>query len=159
MEDASAIFEGYAQDPDVTRYMTWKPYKNIRETKTFIKACQELWKTGKDFAYSIILRENDKLIGMIALHPLKLKIEVGYGLARPFWGKGYMTEALRAVIDWALAQPDIFRVQAFCDVDNFGSARVMEKAGMEREGTLRRYVLHPNISDEPREVYLYAVVK
>jgi len=50
-------------------------------------------------------------------------------------------------------------VQAFCDVDNLGSARVMENAGMQREGLLRRYVLHPNISDVPRDVYLYAVVK
>jgi len=90
---------------------------------------------------------------------MNLKVEVGYGLARPYWGKGYMTEVLRTVIDWAFTQPDIFRVQAFCDVDNLGSARVMEKAGMVCEGTLRRYVLHPNISDEPRDVYLYAIVK
>ena len=63
------------------------------------------------------------------------------------------------MIDWALEQPEIFRIQAVCDVENIGSARVMEKAGMEREGTLRRYVLHPNISDEPRDVYMYAIVK
>jgi ribosomal-protein-alanine N-acetyltransferase len=96
---------------------------------------------------------------MFGLHPMNLKIEVGYALARPYWGKGYMTEVLRAVIDWSLAQPHIFRVQAFCDVDNLGSARVMEKAGMTREGLLRRYVLHPNINDEPRDAYMYAVVK
>ena len=90
---------------------------------------------------------------------MNLKIEVGYALARPYWGKGYMTEVLCAVIDWAFTQPDIFRVQAFCDVDNLGSARVMEKAGMQREGTLRRYVLHPNLSDEPRDAYMYAIVK
>ena len=90
---------------------------------------------------------------------MKLKVEVGYALARPYWGKGYMTETLRAMINLAFTQLDIFRVQAFCDVDNLGSARVMEKAGMQREGLLRRYVLHPNISDEPRDVYLYAIVK
>lgn len=159
MEDAPAIFEGYAQDPEVTRYLTWKPHQNIRETEQFLLACGQLWRTGKDFAYAITVKEEDKLIGMIALHPMKLKSEVGYGLARPYWGKGYMTEALCIVIDWALTQPGIFRVQAFCDVDNIGSARVMEKAGMQREGLLRRYVLHPNISDEPRDVYLYAIVK
>ncbi len=70
-----------------------------------------------------------------------------------------MTEILRTVIDWAFTQSEIFRVQAFCDLENPASARVMEKAGMAREGLLRRYVLHPNISDEPRDVYLYAVVK
>jgi RimJ/RimL family protein N-acetyltransferase len=159
IEDAPAIFEGYAQDPEVTRYLTWKPHKNIRESEEFLHACGQLWRAEKDFAYAITLKGDDKLIGMFALHPMNLKIEVGYALARPHWGKGYTTEILRAMIEWVLGQPDIFRVQAFCDVDNIGSARVMEKAGMEREGLLRRYVLHPNISDEPRDVYLYAIVK
>ena len=159
MEDAPAIFEGYAQDLEVTRHLTWKPHQNIRETEEFLLACGQLWRTGKDFAYAITIKGDDKLIGMFGLHPMKLKLEVGYALAQPYWGKGYMTEVLRSVIDWALAQPDIFRVQAFCDVDNLGSARVMEKAGMQREGLLRRYVLHPNISDEPRDVYLYAIVR
>ena len=159
MEDATSIFEGYAQDPEVTRYLVWKPHKNIQETEQFLLACGQLWRTEKDFAYAITLKENGHLIGMFGLHPMKLKIEVGYALARLFWGKGYMTEVLRAVIEWALAQPDIFRVQAICDVENIGSARVMEKAGMTREGLLRRYVLHPNISDEPRDAYIYANVK
>jgi hypothetical protein len=53
----------------------------------------------------------------------------------------------------------IFRVWALCDVDNLASARVMEKVGMQREGILRRWILHPNLSDEPRDVYCYSVVK
>lgn len=159
IDDASVIFEAYAQDPHVTRYLVWKPHKNIRETEQFLLACGQLWRTGKDFAYAITLKEHDRLIGMFGLHPMNLKIEVGYALARPYWNKGYMTEALCAVIEWAFAQPDIFRVQAICDVENIASARVMEKAGMAREGLLRRYVLHPNTSDEPRDAYIYAVVK
>ncbi|MBU0510196.1 MAG: GNAT family N-acetyltransferase, partial [Chloroflexi bacterium] len=149
MEDAPVIFETYAQDPEVTRYLVWKPHKNLQETEQFLLACGELWRTGKDFAYAITLKDMETLIGMFGLHPMNLKLEVGYALARPYWGKGYMTEALRAVIDWAFAQPEIYRVQAICDVENIGSARVMEKADMAREGLLRRYVLHPNISAEP----------
>lgn len=159
MDDAPVIFDAYAQDPEVTRYLVWKPHKSIYETEQFLSACEQLWRTGKDFAYAITLEEDGSLIGMFGLHPMHLKLEVGYALARPFWGKGYMTEILRTVIDWAFAQPDIYRVQAICDVENIASARVMEKAGMTREGLLRRYILHPNISDEPRDAYLYAVVK
>jgi len=159
LDDAPVIFEAYAQDPEVTRYLVWRPHTNIQETEQFLSACEELWKTGKDFAYAVTIKENQTLIGMFGLHPMNLKVEVGYGLARPHWGKGYMTEALRAMIEWAFAQLSIFRVQAICDVENIGSARVMEKAGMTREGLLQRYVLHPNISDEPRDVYLYAIVK
>lgn len=159
LRDAPVIFESYAQDPEVTRFLIWNPHQNIRETEQFLARCQELWQSGDDFAYAIALKGTDHLIGMFGLHPMQLKVEVGYALARPYWGKGYMTEALCAVIDWALSQPDIFRVQAFCDVENIGSSRVMEKAGMQQEGLLRRYVLHPNISNEPRDAFLYAVVR
>lgn len=119
----------------------------------------QLWQSGRDYAYAITLKENGSLIGMFGLHPMKMKVEVGYALARPHWGKGYTTEVLRKVIEWAFTQPEMYRVQAFCDMENLASARVMEKAGMTREGLLRRYVLHPNISAEPRDAYLYAIVK
>jgi len=70
-----------------------------------------------------------------------------------------MTEVVRAVSDWALAQSEIHRVWAVCDVDILASARVMEKAGMEREGRLRRWALPPNISATPRDSLCYARVK
>ncbi|MGH6943752.1 MAG: GNAT family N-acetyltransferase, partial [Geminicoccaceae bacterium] len=82
-----------------------------------------------------------------------------YVLARPFWGRGYMTEAVRALIRAALADPWIFRVWAFCDVENLASARVMEKAGMSFEGRLRRWTVHPNVGPEPRDVLCYAKVR
>jgi [ribosomal protein S5]-alanine N-acetyltransferase len=159
LDDAPVIFEAYGRDPEVTRYLVWKPHRTVQETYQFLMACEELWRTGKDFAYAITVKGDDRVVGMFGLHPMRLKLEVGYTLARPYWGKGYMTEALLTVIDWAFTQPEIYRVQAFCDVENIASARVMEKAGMSREGLLRRYVLHPNISDEPRDAYIYAVVK
>jgi RimJ/RimL family protein N-acetyltransferase len=81
---------------------------------------------------------------------------VGYVIARAEWGKGYATEALRAVIEDGLAQPEITRVAAVCDVENLASARVMEKASMVKEGILVRHMVHPNISDEPRDVYSYS---
>lgn len=159
MEDAPVIFDSYAQDPEVMRYLVWKPHQTVQETYQFLNACEELWQTGKDFAYAIALKVEGKLIGMFGFHPMKVKVEVGYVLARPYWGKGYMTDVLRAVIEWAFTQPEICRVQAICDVENVSSSRVMEKAGMIREGLLRRYVLHPNISAEPRDAYMYAIVK
>ena len=70
-----------------------------------------------------------------------------------------MTEVVRAVADWALAQPEVHRVWAVCDVDNLASARVLEKAGMECEGRLRRWFLHPNVSAAPRDCWCYARVK
>ena len=133
--------------------------KHVGETEDFLRRCLDVWAKGTNFPFALTLKENNQLVGMLEIHTKWFKLEIGYGMARAHWDKGYMTEALCAVIDWAFTQPDVYRVQALCDVDNIGSARVMEKAGMTREGLLRRYVLHPNISDEPRDAYLYAIVK
>jgi RimJ/RimL family protein N-acetyltransferase len=67
-----------------------------------------------------------------------------------------MTESITALIAWALKQKEVFRIWAVCDVDNKASARVMEKAGMQREGILN-VVGPPNISPEPRDSYCYAI--
>ena len=70
-----------------------------------------------------------------------------------------MTEALSEVVRWGLGQPAIWRIGDVCDVDNLRSARVMEKAGMTREGVLRRWIAHPNISNEPRDCFVFAKVR
>lgn len=96
---------------------------------------------------------------MIDVRPQGQRVEIGYVLARAFWNHGYITEAAQAMVDWALRQPEIFRVWAVCDVDNVASSRVLEKIGMRREGVLRRWIIHPNMSAEPRDCYCYAITK
>ena len=157
--DAPAIFSAYAQDPEVTRYMTWRPHKNVEETYKVLELMLMLWEAGESYSYVITLKDSDSAIGMIAMHPHGYKVEIGYVLARMYWSKGYLTEAARTVTNWLLEQPEIHRVYATCDVDNPASARVMEKVGMVREGLLRKYNIHPNISDVPRDCYMYAIVK
>ena len=80
-------------------------------------------------------------------------------LARPFWRRGLMTEALAEVARWAMGQPEIWRIGAVCDTENLASARVMEKSGMIREGVLQRWMLHPNVSLEPRDCFSYALTR
>jgi RimJ/RimL family protein N-acetyltransferase len=85
--------------------------------------------------------------------------EIGYVLTRRYWGRGYVTEAAKAVVDWAGSLDSIFRVWAICDLENIGSARVLEKVGMERDGIVRRWIMHPNVSAEPRDCYMYSKVR
>jgi ribosomal-protein-alanine N-acetyltransferase len=159
LSDAQAIFSSYAQDPQVTRYLVWRPHKDVQETERFLAACVAGWGREFEFPWVITLKESGELIGMVALRIREDKADVGYVIARRWWGKGLATEALCPVVEWGLAQPSIYRVWAMCDVDNAASARVLEKVGMKREGLLRRSTLHPNVSDEPRDSYCYAVVK
>jgi ribosomal-protein-alanine N-acetyltransferase len=70
-----------------------------------------------------------------------------------------MTEALVGVAHWALNRDDIWRIGDVCDVENRASARVMEKAGMTREGLLQRWIIHPNVSAEPRDCFSFAKVR
>lgn len=156
--DAAAIFATYAQDPEVARYVTWRPHRSTKDTRAYLRDCAEGWDKSGPFTWAITLRENGRLMGTIELRPLGHRVEVGYVLGRAWWGRGFMTEVMRAVTDWALAQPDIYRVWAVCDVDNRASARVLEKAGLEREGMLRRWAL-ANVSAVPRDCWCYARVK
>jgi RimJ/RimL family protein N-acetyltransferase len=159
LADAESIFREYAQDPEVTKFVSWRAHANLDETREYVRMCLLAWDIGKAFHWVIERSENKQVIGMVIARVAGEKWELGYVLARPYWGRGYMTEALRALIAWALKQKHIFRVWAVCDVDNIASARVMEKAGMQREGTLKRWSVHPNLSAEPRDSYCYAIVK
>jgi RimJ/RimL family protein N-acetyltransferase len=122
-----------------------------------MSAIDQGWAGGGPFTWAIVLRDRGRLAGMIDRRPQGPRVELGYG--REYWRRGYMTEVVRAVSEWALAQPEVDWVWAVCDVDNLASARVMEKAGMAREGRLRRWSVHPNISATPRDFWCYARVK
>jgi RimJ/RimL family protein N-acetyltransferase len=170
IEDADAIYHGWATDPECTRYLTWQPHTSVQQTVDFLQrvvagvvhrgggklqAAEADSEMGQPWV--LTTREDGTIIGMIDLRLRGQTADLGYVLARRAWGKGYATEAARAVIDAAFALlPQVYRVWATCDVDNPASARVMEKASMQREGMLRRYVVHPNISPEPRDAYMYA---
>ncbi len=158
-EDAKHIFTNYAQDPEVTRYLSWKPAKSLADSEHRVQDRILAWRRGNICLWSIIEADRDLLIGAIELRLKDHIANAGYVMARSEWGKGYATEALRAVIDAGLALPEVYGVAAVCDVENLASARVMEKAGMVREGILRRYMVHPNIAQEPRDVFSYAITK
>ena len=159
LTDAVASFEEYAHDLEVTKYLTWRPNQNIKETIAFLNGCLARWESGEELSWGITHKDNDRLIGMVACRVRGHAADIGYVLARSYWHRGYVTEAARAVVEWAANLAPIFRVWAVCDTANEASARVLEKVGMTREGILRRWILHPNISAEPRDCYVYSKVR
>lgn len=165
VSDAQTIFQRYAQDREVTRFLTWAPHTSVDQTRAFLAEAEQAWREGKKFPWLLIERQTDCVLGMIELRMDQRpdadgrRAEVGYVLARDAWGKGYMTEALRAVIDLALCEERLSRIWATCDVENRASARVLEKAGMVVEGQLRRHAVHPNLGSDPRDSLIYAIVR
>ena len=155
VEDAAAIFNSYGQDAEVTRYLTWRPHTSIEDTDSFVQMCL---RAHTSQTYMIVAKATGEVIGVFDLRmPGKMRVEFGYALARPHWGQGLMTEALVEVTSWALNQPSIWRIGAVAE--HIGSIRVMEKAGLQREGILRRWLVHPNTSDDPRDCVSYAATR
>jgi len=156
--DVDAIFDSYAQDEEVARYLIWRPHRRRSETRAYVDRCiatpSEVERT-----YILAGREDKVVRGAFALRQrAPHRLDCGYVLARRWWRQGLMTEVLTEITASALRQSSVFRIGAMCDVENIGSARVLEKSGFVREGLLRRWLIHPNISDEPRDCYSYAHV-
>ena len=173
-EDASSIFERYASDPDVTKYLPWRPHRDVDETRTFLSRLLRAMEDGWTGAWTIESKDDRRILGLASFtiesarygdflstveERQNYKLIIGFHLARSEWGQGYATEAAGELVGWGLRQCQVFRIWTVCDVDNVASARVLEKLGMTREGILRRWSIHPNISPEPRDFYCYALVK
>lgn len=158
-EDAIDMFEKWANDKDVTYYLTWRPHSTLEQSQAAIARAIAAWKDETRFPYMIVLKETGEVMGMIDPRIEGHRVGIGYVIGRAYWGKGYMPEATQAIIDWAFQQPTIYRVYATTDVENIASQRVLEKVGMQCEGTLRKYISHPNISDIPRDSYMFAITK
>ena len=157
--DAAVLFSAYTNDPAVSRYMMWVPHESVGTTETFIAECMSAAERGTRLPYVLIEHGGREPIGMLEARPSAHKVDLGYVLSPEFWGRGYMPEAISGFTEIALALPEVFRVQAFCDVENRLSQRALEKSGFSREGRHERFVVHPNLSAEPRTCYMYAKCK
>ncbi len=155
-EDAESIFAGYAQDPDVTRYLSWAPHASVEETREFLERCEDSWSEGSSYPWVITLVDDDDAVGMIELRPDDPRDSVGFVLARELWGHGYVTEALRAVLHLACTDVGMERVGACCHIGNRASARVMEKAGMKQVSRGGCAGMYPNAGEQPEESFFYS---
>lgn len=156
--DAEGIFNTYAQDTELTRYLTWTPHKDIEETHDFVSRVKRNWDLGTEYAFMIVPKETGKLIGCIGSTIKGGKAHGGYVLAQPFWGQGYTTEAFQGLIPQLFSIRGIHRVEAICATENIGSARVMQKAGLTHEGILKHYLMFPYFG-EAKDVHMYGLTK
>ncbi|MCR4850631.1 MAG: GNAT family N-acetyltransferase [Lachnospiraceae bacterium] len=139
-EDAEEMFNNWASDPEVTRFLTWQPHSGLEVTESILTEWISRYEDGGYFNWVMEYKQSGSVIGNISVVRLYEDIEaadIGYCMSRSFWGQGLMSEALRGVMDYLFDVVGLNRVAACHDVNNPRSGRVMEKAGMIQEGILK----------------------
>ena len=157
--DAPAIFHTFASDPEVTRYLSWAPHQTLEDAHAAMEGRLARLEDSSELSWIVSSAEGGDVMGAISIWPQGHQRELGFGLGRASWGQGFMTEGGRAILEWAFSVDEVHRVWAGCDVENVASVRVLERIGMQREGLLRRFGIHPNVSDQPRDCYMYSRVR
>lgn len=157
-EDCRDVY-AYASDPAVARYVTWDAHRSLADAEAFVETVIKDYQQGEAAPWGLVCKADGRLVGtggVMDWQPQYGRIELAYALARPYWGQGLMTEAVRAILEFGFKVLGVNRIQAYCMVENEGSARVMEKCGMIREGYLRQYT---RIKGIYRDLFLYAILR
>ncbi|MCY3867052.1 MAG: GNAT family protein [Chloroflexi bacterium] len=126
--------------------------------ENFVEQAREGWRQDEAYVFAIIEKASDKFAGCMGLHPVPAhhRAEVGYWIGLPFWGRGLATAALRLIIHFGFETLRLNRIAAGHFPQNPASGRVMQKANMRFEGTLRGALLH---RDEYKDEARYAILR
>ncbi len=157
--DAPAIFN-YAQNPEVTQFTGWETHRTVADSEFYIEQIVlPNYASGKAFDWGIVLKANNQLVGvcgLVHIHPIHQRAELGYSLGRTYWGQGLATEAAQAVISFGFHSLFLNRIEGKCHREHHRSARVLTKLGMEFEGMLRQYMF---VKGEFWDMAAYALLK
>lgn len=158
-KDIEDLYE-YASDEEVTRYVPFPRYESLKDAEEYIAFLEHQYKEGDlTSSWAIELKDSKKVIGAINFVEVSLVDQcamVGYILNKQYWCKGYITEALKKILEESFITLSFHRVEARCIKENVGSSKVMEKCGMQFEGCFRdKFYHHGKFVDEN----YYAILK
>lgn len=140
--DKEDIFKNFS-DKTVTMYFSMKPFTSIQESEKIIKRAKDLFEQEKGIQWGIVTKECHTLIGTCGYETWikeTFRGEIGYDLRRSFWGKGFMSEALKAVITYGFEKMGLNRIEATTRADNTRSVALLHQLGFQKEGILRETV-------------------
>ncbi len=154
LSDAEEMFENYANDDRVTKYLPWKPYSNPADVIPFLEMTIKKYEEISTYNWAIIYQGS--VIGGISamsIDPMRNNCEVGYCIGYDFWNKGITSEALAAVIAFLFDEVGMHRIMAKHDIENPASGEVMKKCGMTYEGRFKEYYLRHDSTYSDALVY------
>ena len=131
-EDALEIFKNFS-DPEITKWFFEEPYTQLTQVYEIIAKFNRDFLEMKGLTWGIILRENGEFIGTCGYDNLEISHhgEIGFDLSKEYWGKGFMTEALSAIIDYGFEILDFARIEADIFSNNLRAMRVLEKLSFQ----------------------------
>ncbi|CAH8768725.1 GNAT family N-acetyltransferase [Paenibacillus dendritiformis] len=141
VSDSSSLFKIWS-DPEVTKFMNINCFTDENQAKDMIKLLDELSQDNKAIRFSIIEIESNEIIGSCGYNSIDFenaKAEIGYDIARAFWGRGYASEAICSLLDYAFSSLKLNRIEAKVEPANVNSVKVLQKLNFTFEGTLRQY--------------------
>ncbi|WP_298548999.1 GNAT family N-acetyltransferase [uncultured Aquimarina sp.] len=127
--------------PEVDKYNALGIPTNKEVTTVYLDEWIENYRMRKEFVFTVNLQSDNEFLGLISLrigNPKYNIASIWYKLHPDFWGRGYATEAAKAILQFGFKEVGLHRIEAGCAIDNIGSIRVLEKAGMIREGHKRK---------------------
>ncbi|MDN7245344.1 GNAT family N-acetyltransferase [Planococcus shenhongbingii] len=150
----------YARQELVSRYQPWGP-NTEEESRNYVQQILEgAAKADRtQFAFAVIWRESGQLIGAgeLSLQNAASRVgEIGYILHPDYWGQGVATGVAELLISFGFDDLKLHRIFATCDPNNAGSRKVLEKAGMVWEGTLRENI---RIKNGWRDSMVYSMLE
>ena len=149
-EDAHALF-GVFSDPQVMRYWSSSPWTDVERARKMIGEDLAAMARGEYIRLGLETREGNEIVGTCTLFdfaPQCRRAELGYALKSTSWGRGYMHEALAALLGHGFAALDLNRVEADVDPRNLASTRSLVRLGFRKEGHLReRWIVGGEVSD------------
>lgn len=154
--DYSDLYE-YCSDPISCRFSDWEIHSDENVTKQFIKGQLSLERRGEYFIWCIELKESSKVIGTVSITDIDrhFKVaELGYGIQKKYWGNGYATEAVEALVDYMFCTVGVQRLCARIVTSNLTSVRLATRLNMECDGLLRKGVY---LKDKAHDVYVYSI--
>jgi RimJ/RimL family protein N-acetyltransferase len=149
-DDIDGLYDIFS-DPQVMRYWSSPPIENREAAAEMQREIAASNEANTMLKWGLALRESNSVIGTTTLFNLNLdngRAEIGYAMNRAHWGKGYMNEALKALVSHAFEVMNLRRLEADVDPRNAGSIRTLERLGFQREGFLReRWHVNGEIQD------------
>lgn len=142
VEDAEAMFRNWASDEEVTKYLTWPAHRNVAETKELLREWVKTYSDPSVYNWAILSKEKQEAVGnisVVSVNEKAARLTIGYCLSEELWGQGLMTECLKAVIDYLFENTSVNRIDSYHDTDNPASGKVMRKAGLKEEATLKEF--------------------